>query len=122
MKRSHIVLIVISALFFVQTGLITYWASYQAQARFRENGEKIGTKHPDISRKFDYMEYIFSESIEKIETADMVGGVAGSVIGCLGALLLLLYLKIRALERSVAALRGDENQWVDKRTPPGLRL
>ena len=51
-------------------------------------------------------------SVVENRTGQMVSSVVGSLTGCFGSLLLLLYLKIRKLERQILELKdiGPQNE------------
>jgi hypothetical protein len=121
MKRLHVDLIVVSVLFIALAEVGTYLAYSRAKSRFDEDGDKIARGHPDVKR-VSYIGNDMSDAIREMETVQLVNGVAVSLFTGLGVLLIVLYLKIRDLERSIVELRRNDNKLVDPGTPPGLRL
>lgn len=84
-------LFVIGLAFFVQGGLSLELFNLRSR---REMPDK-----PDYAA----MELVVAE----MRTGSLVGSVTGSLFGCLGSWLLLLYLKTRKLENEIVELRSQ---------------
>jgi hypothetical protein len=90
MSKLHIFLVAVGVLLLAQTGLIEYqfWVQnvYNADVGSAEKMEKV---------------------VMAVQTAQLVGSSLGSLFGCLGSWLLVLYLKVRRLEKQLGELRQE---------------
>jgi len=82
---------------------------------FAESRSDFYHDHPRPSDLSDMVLYIV-----QLRVGQMVGGMAGSLFGCLALWLLLLYLRIRQLERKIADL-GKQTEQAEEDSDSGIR-
>jgi len=98
-KLLSIVLLVVGLAFLLQAGILM--GLFLAESR--KNVDP--TDYDDVRL-----------SVVEFRTGQMVSSVVGSLTGCFGLWLLLLYLKTRRLERQISELRGQAQR--NKQIPP----
>jgi len=91
MKRLYIFLAIVGVLFFIQAGI-------------------IATVFPARSAPENLDPQKFALYISELSTRQFVCSYTGSLVGCFGSFLLLVYLKIRAIEKRVVELQGHKEK------------
>jgi hypothetical protein len=92
MKKTPYVLFFVGCAFFIQAGIVM--SLFDSETQKMMDSTNMADVHIAVNQH---------------ATGQMVSSAIGSIVGCFGCWLILLYLKIRKLERELAELRGKDH-------------
>jgi hypothetical protein len=92
-------LCIVGIIFFIKAGIVIHFFAKEPPPVNSEDYKQMSQYGEQWSQ------YVFESRIQQL-----VENVYGSVLVCLGSFLLLVYLKVRALEKRVAELQNNQRK------------